>query len=142
VLSDGEEIMMLAFFILIQYWRVTDGQTDRQTDRRTDGHLCCGYTSACIACHATALVKIYQENVAWTKSLCKSLLLLLKYWGTFPCPNIGGCVGVPVSYRDRLTCLHRHAILPILSEHLVARRFPIRHYIFRSRSQGSISNVG
>ena len=35
-LSDGEEIMMLAFFILIQYRSVTDGQTDRQTDRQTD----------------------------------------------------------------------------------------------------------
>jgi len=31
-LSDGEEIMTLAFFILIQYRRVTDGQTDGQTD--------------------------------------------------------------------------------------------------------------
>ena len=28
-LSDGEEIMMLAFFVLIQYWSVTDRQTDR-----------------------------------------------------------------------------------------------------------------
>ena len=27
-LSDGEEIMMLAFFVLIQYRSVTDGQTD------------------------------------------------------------------------------------------------------------------
>jgi len=26
--SDGEEVMTLAFFVLIQYWRVTDGQTD------------------------------------------------------------------------------------------------------------------
>jgi len=48
-LSDGEEIMTLAFFVLIQYRRVTDG--------RTDGHLCSGYTSACIACYANALVK-------------------------------------------------------------------------------------
>jgi len=37
-LSDGEEIMTLAFFVLIQYRSVTDGQTD--------GHLCSGYTSA------------------------------------------------------------------------------------------------
>jgi len=29
-LPDGEEITMLAFFVLIQYWRVTDGWTDRQ----------------------------------------------------------------------------------------------------------------
>ena len=49
-LSDGEEIMTLAFFVLIQYRSVTD--------RRTDGHLCSGYTSACIACYANALVKI------------------------------------------------------------------------------------
>jgi len=27
-LSDGEEIMTLAFFVLIQYWSVTDRQTD------------------------------------------------------------------------------------------------------------------
>jgi len=31
-LPDGEEIMTLAFFVLTQYRRVTDGQTDRQTD--------------------------------------------------------------------------------------------------------------
>jgi len=30
-LSDGEEIMALAFFILIQYRSVTDGGTDRRT---------------------------------------------------------------------------------------------------------------
>ena len=45
-LSDGEEIMTLAFFVLIQYQSVTDG------------HVCSGYTSACIACYANALVKI------------------------------------------------------------------------------------
>ena len=53
-LSGGKEIMTLAFFILIQYRSVTD----RQTDGRTDGHLCSGYTSACIACYANALVKM------------------------------------------------------------------------------------
>ena len=52
-LSGGEEIMTLAFFVLIHYRSVTD----RQTDRRTDGHLCSGYTSACIARYANALVK-------------------------------------------------------------------------------------
>jgi len=31
-LSDGEEIMPLAFFVLTQHRRVTDGQTDGQTD--------------------------------------------------------------------------------------------------------------
>ena len=40
-LSDGEEIMTLAFFVLIQYRSVTD----RRTDRRTDGHFSSGYTS-------------------------------------------------------------------------------------------------
>ena len=57
-LSDCEEIMTLAFFVLIQYRSVTDG--------RTDGHLCSGYTSACIACYANALVK----------SICRSTNLL------------------------------------------------------------------
>jgi len=52
-LSDSEEIMTLAFFVLIQYWSVMDRQTDGQTDR----HSFSGYTSACIACHANALVK-------------------------------------------------------------------------------------
>ena len=31
-LSDCEEIMTLAFFVLIQYRNVTDGQTDGETD--------------------------------------------------------------------------------------------------------------
>jgi len=31
-LSDGEEIMTLAFFVLTQYRLVTDRQTDGQTD--------------------------------------------------------------------------------------------------------------
>jgi len=54
-LSDGEEIMTLAFFVFIQYRSVTDGQTD--------GHLCSGYTSACIACYANALVKTDNHHV-------------------------------------------------------------------------------
>ena len=40
-LSNVEEIMTLAFFVLIQYRSVTDGQTDGQTD----GHSSSGYTS-------------------------------------------------------------------------------------------------
>jgi len=47
-LSDGEAIMMLAFFVWIQYRSVTDGQTDE--------HSSSGYTSACIARYAKALV--------------------------------------------------------------------------------------
>ena len=39
-LPDDEEIMPLAFFVLTEYRRVTDGRTDRQTDRRT---RCCAY---------------------------------------------------------------------------------------------------
>jgi len=35
VLPDGEEIMTLAFFVLTQYRRVTDGRTDRQTGGQT-----------------------------------------------------------------------------------------------------------
>ena len=57
-LSDGEEIMTVAFFVLIQYRSVTDLQTDGRTDGQTDRHLCSGYTSACIACYANALVKM------------------------------------------------------------------------------------
>jgi len=40
-LSDGEEIMTLSFFVLIQCRSVTDGRTDG----RTDGHSSSGYTS-------------------------------------------------------------------------------------------------
>ena len=35
-LPDGEEIMPLAFFVLTQYRRVTDGRTDGRTDGQTD----------------------------------------------------------------------------------------------------------
>jgi len=31
-ITDGVEIMPLAFFVLTQYRRVTDGRTDRRTD--------------------------------------------------------------------------------------------------------------
>jgi len=34
-LSDGEEIMPLAFFVLTQYRRVTDGLADKRTDGQT-----------------------------------------------------------------------------------------------------------
>ena len=55
MLSDGEKIMTLTV-VLIQYRSVMDGQTD--------GHLCSGYTSACIACYANALVK--TDNIIVT----------------------------------------------------------------------------
>ena len=35
-LSCGEESMTICAAVLIQYQRVTDGQTDERTDRRTD----------------------------------------------------------------------------------------------------------
>ena len=54
-LSGGEEIMTLAFFILIQYRSVTDGQTDRQTDIPPLAIL---LLAVCIARYANALVKI------------------------------------------------------------------------------------
>ena len=44
-LPDGEEIMPLAFFVLTQYRRVTDGRTDGQTDR----HVAISITRASIA---------------------------------------------------------------------------------------------
>jgi len=40
-LTDGEEIMPLAFFVLTQYRRVTD--------RQTDGHVAIAITRASIA---------------------------------------------------------------------------------------------
>jgi len=51
-LSDGEEIMTLAFFVLIQYRSVTDRQTDGQT-----GILPLAIPAVCIARYANALVK-------------------------------------------------------------------------------------
>jgi len=44
-LPDGEEIVPLAFFVLTQYRRVTDGQMDGQTDR----HVAIAITRASIA---------------------------------------------------------------------------------------------
>ena len=51
-LSDGEEIMTLAVFVLIQYRSVTDGRTDRQTDSPP-----LAIPAVCIARYANALVK-------------------------------------------------------------------------------------
>jgi len=48
-LSDSEEIMTLAFFVLTQYQRVTDRRTNGRTDRQTDGHVALAKTRASIA---------------------------------------------------------------------------------------------
>jgi len=50
-LSDGEEIMMLAFFVLIQYRSVTDRRTDIPP---------LAMPAVCIARYANALVKSYK----------------------------------------------------------------------------------
>ena len=55
-LSGGEEIMTLAFFVLIQYRSVTNGRTDRQTDRQTDIPPL-AIPAVCITRYANALVK-------------------------------------------------------------------------------------
>jgi len=44
-LPEGEEMVTLAFFVLTQYRRVTDGRTDGQTDR----HVAIAITRASIA---------------------------------------------------------------------------------------------
>ena len=59
-LSDGEEIMTLAFFVLIQYRSVTDGQTDRRTDGQTDIPPL-AIPAVCIARYANALVKMFSQ---------------------------------------------------------------------------------
>jgi len=53
-LYDGEEMMTLAVFTLIQYRRVSDGRTDGQTDRWTRR-----FPKDC-AMHSVARVKIME----------------------------------------------------------------------------------
>ena len=60
-LSGGEEIMTLAFFVLIQYRGVTDGRTDGRTDRQTDNPPL-AIPAVCIARYANALVKIVETG--------------------------------------------------------------------------------
>jgi len=68
-LSDGEEIMTLAIFRLIQYRSVTDGQTDRRTDIPP-----LAIPAVCIARYANALVKIKRQLYRETSAvLCISL---------------------------------------------------------------------
>ena len=58
-LSDGEEIMTLAFFVLIQYRSVTDRRTDSQTDGQTDIPPL-AIPAFCIARYANALLKMNE----------------------------------------------------------------------------------
>jgi len=67
MLFDGEEITTLAFLVIMQYPSVTDGQTEE--------HRCSGYTSACIACYSTALVKILSCHKFLAYSLRSSIML-------------------------------------------------------------------
>ena len=72
-LSDGEEIMTLAFFVLIQYRSVMD--------RQTDGHSSSGYTSG-----------LHSLQLAGKKAFERSRLQLIrphevdyKSYGVLPC---------------------------------------------------------
>jgi len=72
-LSDGEEIMTLAFFVLIQYWSVMDGQTDRRKDIPP-----LAIPAVCIARYANVLVKMrYASHLSANISLMTSHLLVL-----------------------------------------------------------------
>jgi len=55
-LPEDEEIMTLAFFVLTQYWRMTDGQTDR--------HVALAKTRASI--YSVARVKIQEDAVTYS----------------------------------------------------------------------------
>ena len=74
-LSEGEEIMTLAFFVFIQYRSVTD----RRTDGQTDGHSSSGYTRACIACYANALVKSSNKILPILNAVRNNLGLLVTH---------------------------------------------------------------
>ena len=60
MLSDGEEITTLAFFVLIQYRSVTDRRTDGQTDMPP-----LAIPAVCIARYANALVKKNSVGAPW-----------------------------------------------------------------------------
>ena len=60
-LLDGEEIMTLAFFVLIQYRSVTDRRTDIPP---------LAIPAVCIASYANALVKTGEEITVKTNEFC------------------------------------------------------------------------
>ena len=62
-LSDGERMSMIRLAVLIQYTRVTDGQTNRQTDRRTDG-IGVAYTRYSIYAVARKNYRLHTVQVA------------------------------------------------------------------------------
>ena len=72
-LSDGEEIMTLAFFF--DTIPECDGRTDGRTDRQTDNPLL-AIPAVCIARYANALVKF--DNFAYPTPIPA------KIWGVFP----------------------------------------------------------
>jgi len=80
-LPDGEEIMPLAFFVLTQYRRVTDGQTDGQTDRQTDGHVAIAITRASIASRGEKAVSssLLQCKHVWVAQVDELYRKMLKF---------------------------------------------------------------
>jgi len=60
-LSDGEEILTLAFFVLMQYRSVTDGHTDGQTDEQTEIPPL-AIPAVSIARYANTLVKTVRRS--------------------------------------------------------------------------------
>ena len=71
-LSDGEEIMTLAFFVLIQYRSVTDRRMDRRTDMPP-----VAIPAVCIARYANALVKMLMRAVTIVQVLQDLFYVLL-----------------------------------------------------------------
>ena len=63
-LSDGEEIMTLAFFVLIHYRSVTDRRTDGQTDIPA-----LVIPAGCIARYVNALVKTLSRIIIHSYSM-------------------------------------------------------------------------
>ena len=66
-LSDDEEIMTLAFFVLIQYRSVADRRTDKQTDGQSDIPPL-AIPAVCIARYANALAKMQRRDMS--SSVC------------------------------------------------------------------------
>jgi len=74
-LLDGEEIMTIAFFVLIQYRSVTDRQTHRRTDIPP-----LAIPAVCIACYANALVKTLGDRKSGNNNTKKNMNNVRSYW--------------------------------------------------------------